>query len=783
MRRPCVFTIAALVATVSVVAAAPPEAAAPQRVSAAQDDENRIFFESRVRPVLVQHCHKCHSAKAKKLKAGLYLDSRKGVLTGGDTGPAIVPGDPAKSILIGAVVYNDPDSAMPPKKKLPDQVIKDLTEWVKIGAPWPDGAEPEVTEKKIPQTIDWKRARAGHWAFQSIRDPEPPAVKRSDWARNDIDRFVLARIEAAGLSPSPEAERRTLIRRAYFDLTGLPPTPKQVEAFVNDASSDAFAKVVDELLASPHYGERWGRHWLDVARYSDGFGGFNDKAALPGAWHYRDWVINAFNRDMPFNEFIRNQIAGDLIDDGNNAIGTGYLAVGPTYKSDGGDPDSKAQALAETIDDRVDTVTRGLLALTVACSRCHEHKFEPIPQADYYSLAGAFHNTAVVEKPAVPAEVVKAFNDGQQRVREAQKKLNDFNSRIRKAKRKPNNEEKQRIDQLKRVLDQVRKKAPPKYPTAHVCRDTGGSNMKIAIRGNPRSLGAEAPRRFLRVLAGANPPLWTKGSGRVSLADDLVDPKNPLTARVFVNRVWMWHFGQAIVRTPNNFGNFGQEPTHPDLLDWLASRFVESGWSIKQMHRTIMLSATWRQSSSMNRRAFGVDGNNNLVWRMNPRRLEVEAIRDGMLAVSGELDTKMSAEPSKNILGDKRRTVYGIISRSGDAFSSDAFMRLFDFPGARGVAGLRTQSIVPQQYLFLMNSQFVIDRARALAARLEREVETDEQRIVRAYGLLYGRGPTLDEKRVGRDYLSADEKEKPRLTRLQRYTQALMISNEFLFVR
>ena len=535
--------------------------------------EQLEYFENKVRPVLADNCYRCHGENEDKRKAGLRLDSLANILLGGDTGAALVAGDPDGSLMIEAIRYGDEDTAMPPKQKLKDLEIAALTKWVEMGAPWP-GFDPESLTKareNEDEPYDWDLFRKDHWSFRPIANPEPPTVKNATWAENGIDHFILSRIEAANLTPNEPADKRTLIRRAYLDLIGLPPTPAQVNAFLNDSSPEAFAAVVDGLLASKHYGERWARHWLDVARYSDGLGGFGNTGKLPNAWRYRDWVVKALNDDMGYDEFAKRQIAGDVLSDDADPVATGFFAVGPTYKSDGGDPEAKLQAEAETLSDRVDTLSRAFLGLTVACARCHDHKFDPITAKDYYAMAGIFRNSGVGEHALAEQPEIEAFNQGQKLIGAGQKILNEHKKAVgtltKEEKRKPNDPEQARTKELEDALAQAKKAAPPKYDFAHVIKESGTADMHVAVRGDLAKKGEVAPRRFLQIVDGENAPLFTDGSGRRELAEAVVHPDNPLTARVIVNRIWQWHFGEALTRTPSNFGVLGEKPTHPLLLD------------------------------------------------------------------------------------------------------------------------------------------------------------------------------------------------------------------------
>ena len=731
------------------------------------------FFENKIRPVLAQHCYKCHSTQSKKLKSELYLDNRERALQGGESGPSIIPGKADSSLLYRAVLYKEESLEMPPTRKLPDAVIADFKQWIDMGAPWPKSNEPQVAEK---QGIDFEKYRKEHWSLKPIQNPAPPEVGNGTWPRNPIDQFVLARLEDAGMKPSPEADRRALIRRAYFDLVGLPPTPEEVAAFV--AGDTSWDQVIEELLAKPQYGERWARHWMDVARYSDGLGGFLDNRGLPNAWQYRDFVVNAFNDDVPFDQFVRWQIAGELTPNAplSARAGTGFFAVGPTYNGDGGDAEATAAARAETLSDRVDTFSRAFLGLTVACARCHDHKFDPVSIKDYYAIAGVFNNTSIADKPLVTDEVVTAYNEHQNKIKNFDNQIKQLNDKVKNEKREITDEEKKQRYDWTRERDSLRKSAPPKYATAHGLRENGSNNMHVAIRGDLRKKGEEVPRRFLEVIS--RDKSFSKESGLLQLAESVVARDNPLTSRVLVNRIWQWHFGRAIVRTPSNFGVIGEKPTHPLLLDWLATNFMDNGWSIKDLHRLIMKSGTYRMSSRHIAANFDRDGDNRLIWRMNPRRVEVESWRDSLLAATGELDLKLGGAPTNEILNSPRRSVYATISRNGDRISSDPFFRLFDFPAPRSTSAKRTTSTVPQQYLFIMNSPFFQKLAGALAKRLAREGETNEARIDRAYQLLFNRPPSTGERDTGLAFLSQANTEAG----WNQYSQALLGSEEFRYI-
>jgi hypothetical protein len=701
-------------------------AAEPPGSSRPQDD----FFEKSVRPVLATHCFECHGSMKKR--GGLRLDSRAAVLKGGDSGPAVVPGKPEESRLLTAISHKNDKLKMPPEAPLPARDIEILTAWVKQGAPWP-GADDKVRVVAGDSGFRLTDKDRAFWSFQPVADPPAPSVHDADWGKTSVDRFVLAKLEAANLRPSEPADKRTLLRRVTFDLTGLPPTPEEIDAFVDDESPDAYAKMVDRLLASPAYGERWARHWLDVARYGEDQAHTFEARKYPYGYRYRDWVTQALNDDMPYDRFLKEQIAADLLDLPDrkaNLPALGFFALGPVYYGD-------AKKL-DQYDDRIDTLCRGMLGLTVACARCHDHKFDPISQKDYYGLGAVFAGTDYVELPFGPQPMGPPDP--------------------------PDNPKK--------------KPTPLKGPVVHALKDAAKPvDFRVHLRGNPDMLGEEAPRRFLAILGGEGKP-FTKGSGRLELAEAVASKDNPLTARVLVNRVWMHHFGKGLVRTTSNFGSLGERPSHPELLDHLTTQFIKSGWSLKALHREIVLSATYRQSSHFDRQKFDVDPDDRLLWRMSPRRLEVEAWRDAMLAASGSLDRTLGG-PSLDLASpdNHRRTIYGAISRH----DLNALLRLFDFPDPNLTVGERPSTTVPLQQLFVLNSEFMVRNARALAARLAADKD-DAARIRRAYVLLYARPPSDRELKLGLDFIGGHDDAAAKLSRWEQYAQALLGANEFMYV-
>jgi mono/diheme cytochrome c family protein len=949
--------------------------------------EQLAFFESKIRPILANHCYKCHSMDADRVKGGLYLDTREGTLKGGNTGPAVVPGDPDKSLLIRAVRYLDKDMEMPPKgEKLSDAQIADLVAWVKMGAP--DPRVPKVAGGTYKGNSDKSRA---HWAFQPLKRPAVPEVKKKDWVVNPVDNFILAKLEEHDMEPSPAADKRTLIRRATFDLIGLPPTPEEVQAFLADESPKAYEKLIERLLASKHYGERWGRYWLDVARYSDTKGAINgnrDTRIYPHAWTYRDYVIKAFNDDKPYDRFIVEQLAADKIATGGDRsplAALGFLTVGNRFENN----------INEIINDRIDTVTKATLGLTVACARCHDHFFDPIPTKDYYSLHGIFlssmepkeepllsepkkspeYDDYLKQRAATTAEAQAAMDkmvndlasqfrqkayhylylahygnklstsnrtayirnnqlnnndiiqilnrgalrgttpDGKyhpvfgpwrdfasladkdfpakgkelaKRISEnkdpkkpvhpyvaysfrglAPKSMQDIAAvygalfakveqqwqalvtgyeKARKANKNyrgpaptiladPNwdalrpmplariniqeidpesplfrmlpNALQGRVNAQRARLQELDMRHPGAPPRAMVLVDKPQPvDSPVFIRGEPGNRGEVVPRRFLEIVGGPNRPAFKNGSGRLELAQAIVSKSNPLTPRVMANRIWLHHFGEGIVTTPDDIGVQSAPPSHPELLDWLAGYFMDNGWSIKKMHRLIMLSNTYRQSSENNPRYAQIDPSNKLLWRANIRKLEFEALRDSILHLGGKLDLTVGGKPVDLTKEPypTRRTIYGYIDRSAlpEVFTS------FDFANPDITTGKRYETIVPQQSLFLMNSPLVVEQAVNLVQRADfRAQKTDEDRVKVLYDLIYQRLPRPEEIKLGVEFIQQTPRnevtlvqpiatapagkntpapkqvsirDRKSLTAWEKYAHTLLLANEASFV-
>lgn len=902
----------------------------------AHADSREDFFESRVRPLLTANCYACHTDS--KL-GGLRLDSRDSILLGGSSGPALIPGEPSRSLLVEAVRHTHKRLKMPPSGKLKDEQIADLSRWIADGAVWPKAVATVQPEK------GFRPDQRAFWAFQPLQNPATPVTKNQTWGKGPIDSYILAALERQQMPPASQAAPAALIRRATFDLIGLPPTPKDVDEFVKDPSPTAFAKAVDRLLASPHFGERWGRYWLDVSAYGEDDARGGGAAKYPNAWRYRDWVVNAFNDDMPYDLFVKAQIAGDLLEEPKERKlkpGLGYFALGPW----GYELAAPAVARANERDARIDALTRGFLGLTVACARCHDHKYDPITAKDYYALAGVFASSGYREYPLASAAQIEAYERGQETLREKKRQLDGFLDAFRNqlldvltfqiadylmgardagspgaktnlvaAKYKLNEDllkrwiaylksdqpkehqfldewtgltardadekalrnaaadfqrtmmairaEKKDIDQfnqslllvaktrkaaqkpiapngymgfdasesqqegkslnirkflvwsdlytpkpppfgvenraigilnfegedldqfmppawkvyadsLRAEVEKAKKGAPKQYPFLMGFEEGDEvKNVNLNLRGNPYNLGDEVPRRFPSILCEGEPAPFRQGSGRVELAQAIVD--HPLAARVMANRVWQRLLGFGIVRSASNFGQVGDRPTHPELLDYLAAR-LKRNWSVKTLIREVMLSSTYQMSTRGESANGAKDPENKLLWRAHARRLDAEALRDSLLAVSGRLDLKMGGPAGELTTENRRRTLYANISR----YQLEEQLALFDFPSPNHSSESRESTNVPLQRLFYLNSPFVLANATAFVERLQTEAgSNDSERIRRAYLLLYGRAPAESELKAGLEFLAAPVREaNGKTTPWDRYAQVLLASNE-----
>ncbi|HKQ75685.1 MAG TPA: PSD1 and planctomycete cytochrome C domain-containing protein [Blastocatellia bacterium] len=926
------------------------ESQAPVQAGAMEE-----FFEKKIRPIFANSCQRCHNSKAKV--AGLDLTTAEAFRRGGDNGPLINREKPEESRLLKVIGY-DGEIKMPPSGKLKDHEITALAEWVKMGAPWP-GAVPQAAPEsgsKNPTARSFTEEEKGFWAYQPVKDAAPPQVKDEAWAQSPIDRFILQKLEEKKLKPAPPADKLTLLRRATFDLTGLPPTEAEMRDFLADQSSDAFKKVVERLLASPRYGERWGRHWLDVARYADSTGNDEDHR-YPYAWKYRDYVIESFNAGLPYDQFIREQVAGDLFPAPGSASGagevnrrgviaTGFLALGPKAIAQ----QDKKKMLYDVYDEQVDVTTRAFLGLTVSCARCHDHKFDPILTKDYYAMIGMFastrsftnpdsHVSDVLEKPLVPREEFeryksarkahqakeirvrvaieeivddvkesavkqhlprladyflaarKVYKDGatlfdaarqpelneealkrwvdflkpgpevrgylnewnaaspeklaataqtyqelfQKRFAEWQEKIGKWRAEYRKAQAenkplpdKPKFEpgddrffndvyfaggplavgEKDqnrfatgqwsRLAELRKELAELKASAPKEPEMACAIEDGDVMEQKVFVRGDYNNPGEPAPKAFPAILARFDTKPSFTGSGRLQLAEWLTQPRHPLTARVMVNRIWQWHFSDGLVRTPDNFGKMGERPTHPELLDYLATQFVKNGWSMKTISRMIMLSSAYQMASVNPNIAEDADPDNRLLTRFNRRRLSIEEMRDGLLAIDGTLDLAMGGtlQTGRGTDGEnnqgrlslnpeklKRRTVYLPLRRA----NLPTLLNLFDFGDATTTSGKRQLTNVATQALFWLNSEFLNERAQSVAGSLLAQKElSDAARVEIAYARILNRNPGKDEVDQAVNYVAGFKQkfagEKADQKAWQSLCRVLMSSNDFVYV-
>jgi hypothetical protein len=746
----------------------------PEEITA----EGLEFFEKRIRPVLVEQCYVCHSVESAEPQADLFLDSRQGLLRGGTRGPAIDREQPDRSLLLRALLYNEKDLKMPPMGKLSAEEIADFRTWLRMGAPDPRDEPALAPVPAHEPEFNFEEERR-FWSFQPVKSYAAPEVRNRQWPRNDVDRFILARLEGRGLEPAPPADKRTLLRRVYFDLIGLPPSPEEVEEFLADESPEGFEKVVERLLASPHYGERWGRHWLDLVRYADTAGDSSDYP-VPQIYLYRNYVIDSFNRDKSYDQFLREQIAGDLLPAANEeerwekTIATGYLAIARRFSVR---PERQTHL---TIEDTLDNLGKTVLGLTLGCARCHDHKYDPIPAEDYYALYGIFASTRypfagsendqeqkdlVYRQPA--AEVAAVLRPYEERLSPLDANIAELREELRTIFQ--SGEGATIVPVGGRSLEDIRKEIRefqkqrrsilaevPSLEKAFAVAEGKPGNARVQRRGEPRNLAEEVPRRFLQVLGGQTLPEDSPSSGRLQLAEWLTDPRNPLTARVIVNRIWQHHFGKGLVGTPSDFGRRGKPPAHPELLDYLARRFIESGWSFKALHRLIMLSRTYQQSSAAPAATALADPENELLGRFDRRRLDAESLRDALLHISGELDLSPGGahpfppehawkytqhEPFTGVYETKKRSVYLMVQR----FQKHPYLSLFDGADPNATTPERPATTTPLQALFLMNSPFVHAQSAKLAARLVRDIPEERARIVRAYRLILSRPPDSEE--------------------------------------
>lgn len=795
------------------------------------------LFEKKIRPVLTQHCYKCHSAAASAIKGGLRLDTREGLRAGGESGAAVVPGDSESSLLMEALRFEGLE--MPPTGKLSDEQIADFAAWIEMGAP-----DPRTGTAGAKKKLDLAAARQ-FWAYQPPKKTTPPTVRNTAWPATEVDRFVLAALEQQGLAPVADADKLTWLRRVTFDLTGLPPTLAEMDAYVADTSPDADAAVVDRLLASPQFGERWGRHWLDVARYGESTG---KERNIPytHAWRYRDWVIDSVNADKPYPQFIEEQIAGDLLPAADSQrrnaqlIATGFLALGTRSLNER----NAEQYLMDTVDDQIDVVTRTFLATTVGCARCHDHKFDPIPTADYYALAGIFRSTetfsgvagrstkgvkndfsgslmplddaaggpakaAAKLSPADQAEAAKISKRLEQRRRQMAElaksaKKSDKNKNAAKKRYKTLT---QQIEEDERALAELKsgKRATSNSDEfAMGVRDAARpADTEIRLRGEPEEKGPVVPRGFVKVLkTSRTPQVDPQTSGRLQLAQWIASRDNPLTARVMVNRVWYHLFGRGIVETVDNFGALGEEPSHPELLDYLAVRFMDNGWSLKKSIREIVLSRVYRLSSAHDAAGYAKDPGNRYFWRMNRRRLDAEAIRDAALAVSGTLDLKRpSGSPvaeleASNEIGRRvsvddldaavahNRSVYLPLIRN----AVPEALAVFDVADPSLIVGQREVTTVATQALFLMNSPLVLEQSQQAAERIMAATSDARGRVDRAYRTILQRPASNDELRRGTEFvaeygrIAGDEQAASAAAAWTALCQTLMSSAEFRYL-
>jgi len=769
------------------------------------DDSSETFFETKIRPVLVNDCLPCHGGK--KTESGLTVDSRKSLLQGGDRGPAIEAGNPDQSLLVRAIRHADDDLKMPPKRRLAAEVATDFARRVAQGADWP---EPKV-QKGAAQRLTAPR----HWAFQPISHVPPPEIT-SRQSGMPVDRFIEAKRRIAGVNPVSPADKRTLIRRVTFDLIGLPPTPEEVADFVSDPSPTAFSRVVERLLASPHYGERWGRHWMDVAHYAD-TAGDNADYPIPEVARYRDYIIKSFNQDKPFDLFVREQMAGDIlasrgekVNYAESVIATGFLALSRRYAT------GPFELWHLTLEDAIETTGRAFLGLTIRCARCHDHKFDPISQRDYYALYGVFASTTFpyagseeLHSKSLPRMNFVPLTEqtcAEPKLKAYQERMKELEETIRSLESRKDAQSSRRLAELRKELTRLKRSSlPPDLPGGYAVTEGEPTDAALQRRGDPDNPGDVVPRgvpRFAFLAAAPAPAVASHASGRLELAQWLTQIDNPLTPRVMVNRIWQHHFGRGIVATPSNFGLHGDPPTHPELLDWLAARFVASGWSIKAIHREIVLSQTYQLASDANAYDAAIDPDNRWLWRFPAGRLDAESIRDAMLAVANNLDENLPGphpfppietwrwtqhDAFKVVYPSNYRSVYLMTQR----LLKHPYLAIFDGPDTNVSTEARSRSTVPLQALFLMNNPFVQEQSARLGRRLIASSTDPRRRIELAYQLAWSRPPTSDEVDRGLRFLqkcstaieSAHIRDNSRETEAwTSLAKVLLTANEFLYV-
>ena len=759
----------------------------------------REFFQARVKPVLESKCFGCHLTEP---QGGLRMDSLEALLKGGKSGPALVKGDAEASLLVKAVRYQH-DLKMPPTGALPASEVDDIVQWISDGAVWGQGAG------KALQPYEISEEHSQHWAFQPLWQGAVPTPAGAHGSANAADRFLLARLESEGLEPSPLASKRTMIRRLTFDLTGLPPTPQEIKDFLADESQTAYSDLVERLLRSPRYGERWGRHWLDLVRYADTAGDSGD-FPVPEAYKYRNYVIDAFQGDKPYDDFIREQIAGDLLpshsepERWSKIVATGYLAISRRIGV------SPHRLRHITLEDTIDNLGKTFLGLSVQCARCHDHKFDPIPTADYYALYGILDSSVFPSPGAehLPYRSNFVYRVGGDKAREVmaeyERGITYWNDREREKFREYQSFQNKLITtpgrnrivvwaelQELRAERAVFARTEPPLETAYAISEGVGKDSHIHQAGDPRSKGPEVRRGFLQILGGAKLPPSYEGSGRRLLADWVADESNPLTARVMVNRIWHHHFGTGLVSTTSDFGVRGTPPTHPELLDYLARYFIDSGWSVKAMHRLIVHSRAYRQVSFDSGHNFDKDPQNRLVWRFNRRRLDAEQIRDSILAFSGELDLSKGArhpfphrrtyfyrqhEPFAEYFPTNRRSVYIMQGR----IQKNPYLDLFDGPDGNLPMSERKSTTTTLQALYLMNSEFMHEQAQAMAERWSADLSVQDDFLQRATETIFARPPSPQDAEQAASYFAAagGTQEQKRAG----YLRAMLASNEFLFV-